>query len=115
MCDVLCFSSGAICLGEVEPLLNSFGNYLSCSEDNDCPKESSCDITAQVCCPVVSTPTPIPTEEPECDMSVFGCCRDGVTSARGVDYRGCPGEYDTRICGNMCMSLCNCLSVCLSF
>lgn len=58
---------------------------------------------------------------PDCARSVFHCCPDGITPAKGWNYRGCPGIVWS-LCSIplalffsvMSMFFGLCLSVCLS-
>ena len=38
-------------------------------------------------------------DERSCETSRFGCCFDGISSAMGPNYEGCPSECETSMYG----------------
>lgn len=71
------------------------------SGSKHCPPSSYChkDASFAKCCLD-------PKNEDDCKQSIFGCCPDGITSALGIDYAGCPSKCNCNKIGSY-SSTCN--------
>ncbi|XP_039761430.1 agrin-like isoform X2 [Pararge aegeria] len=79
--------------GDDEPLTDAGGRPMDCGggpHRKDCPAGSYCHHTAKAarCCRKDKTVI----EKKDCQESWYGCCADGVTSARGPGGSGCPSQ-----------------------
>ena len=72
-----------------------------CTGDSSCPGDKKCcsNGCGKFCVSPEepSRPTlgpvliePPPAEQPDCELSMYGCCMDGYTPANGYNLRGCP-------------------------
>ncbi|CAG9581467.1 unnamed protein product [Danaus chrysippus] len=79
--------------GDDETVTDSEGLPVDCGggpHRKDCPTDSYCHNTAKAarCC----RKDKAVAEKKDCQESWYGCCGDGVTSARGPGGAGCPSQ-----------------------